>query len=81
MTSAQKKMLRYVTIRLKWKSALTPYDLLVKGRALVLNGLSIIYIFKLCNAVMQCHCEPIESYCTILLALMVRYQDVMVLTL
>ena len=41
----------------------------------MLNGLSIIYIFKLCNAVMLCHCEPIESYCTIQLALMVPRCD------
>ena len=42
---------------------------------MLINGLSIIYILKLCNAVMQCHCEPIESYCTILLALMVPRCD------
>ena len=41
----------------------------------MVNGLSIIYIFKLCNAVMLCHCEPIESYCTIQLALMVPRCD------
>ena len=55
--------------------SLTPFELLVKERALVLNGLSIIYIFKLCDAVMLCHCEPIESYCTIQLALMVPRCD------